>query len=289
MVLFDSIKKSFGCVIENPSITLFLVLFLIASQLLIKYIVSAQNNIVALILLLTLFVLVFAYFSGWFKVIKESVQREKIKENNFYSIFLEGIGANIIPVSIGIVNYTVLLLIILQVARIIATLKFGDINFLIDGLNSAIVQNDNNLDYLNNLSDSQKNIIQGWHVCVVIAIVIFNFLTLFYFPSILYNEKNIFLRPFIAFWDAVKFLFKNFPDSLLMSIFIYISNTIIVFLNAIFAKNVILSIILLLVYIYFLSYVVMLIFNYYEEKNNSSDRADCLGENCSCDSPGEEN
>ena len=91
MILINSIKKSFNCIVENPAIMLFLVLFMIGANTLAQYILEARIPLVGQVLILCLFALIFAFFAGWFQVIKESSNREKIKEKNFYSIFLEGI------------------------------------------------------------------------------------------------------------------------------------------------------------------------------------------------------
>ena len=289
MILADSIKKSFNCIIENPSITLFLVLFLIGANILASYILSSQVKILAQILMLCLLAFIFVFFSGWLQVIKESNDREKIKEKNFYSIFLEGIGANIIPVSIGIIIYTLFVFLALIVAQYIALHFIGDINFFLDDLNKISAQNGNFMEYFNKLDLNQKYIVYGWNIAIIVSVAIFNFLSLFYFPAIYYSEKKIFIRPFMSIWESLKFLFKNFLGALCLSVFIYILNMILAFLNAGFAQNVVLSILFLLLYIYFISYIVMLIFNYYEAKNSSSDGSDCIGENKIIDSAGEEN
>ena len=120
MVLIDSIKKSFKCIVDNPSITLFLVLFLIGANLLASSILSAQAKLIAQALIFCLFALVFIFFSGWFEVIKETCQTEKIKEKNFYSIFLEGVCKYIISSVLGIALYIVFVFITIFLAQLTA-------------------------------------------------------------------------------------------------------------------------------------------------------------------------
>ena len=288
MVLIDSIKKSFFCVIENPAITLILVLFLIVSNMLTPYIIAAKTPIFALILLLCLSAIIFIFFSGWLKVIKESVDRDKIKDKNYYSIFLEGVGENFISIAISTVIYTFFTFITIILAHYLTIRIFGDINFFLNDLNAHAIDYNNFKEYINSLNDTQKDIIYGWNFCIMSAMSIFTFVFLFYFPSILYNKKNIFLKPIIAIWENLKFLFKNFFPALGLGIFIYILHLFLAVLNAIFSNNAILSVIFLLIYIYFISYVVMLIFNYYEAKNSSSDRCNSIRENETGNNAGKE-
>ncbi len=289
MLLINSIKKSFNCIVENPSITLFLVLFMIGANILASYVLAAKVQVIGQILILCLFALLFVFFSGWFKVIKESCDREKIKEKNFYSLFLEGIGANIVPVSIGIVIYTIFMFLSILCAQFVALHFFGDINFFIEGMTKVANEQGNIMDYFSTLDVNQKFAIYGWNLCIIAFVALFNFIFTFYFPAMFDSEKNVFLRPLISIWEGLKFLFKNFFGAIGLTLFIYVINTVLAILNARFAQNTIISIILLLIYIYFVSFVVMLIFNYYETKNNSSDGSDCIGQDEVGNTVGEEN
>ena len=295
MVLVDSIKKSFGCIIKNPSITVIFVSFLIASNVLAWFILSSRILILAQILILCLFACIFVFFAGWFRVIKESVDIEKIKEKNFYSLFLEGVGEGVIPVTISIILYIFFVFITVLMAQFVAMKVFGSIDFFFDGMRQ--VQDASKLsyetpkfaEYFNSLDVNQKYIIYGWNFCIMAFLGVLNFLSLFYFPSLISSDKNIFLRPFISIWEGLKFLFKNFFSAIALTLFIYVINMILAFLNALFAQNFVISFVLLLIYIYFISYVVMLIFNYYEAKNNSSDRTDSIGENETVNTDSENN
>ena len=292
MQIFSSIKKSFDCIISNPSITLFLVLYLIASSILAAIIMSATTKIIAQILVLCLLALILVFLSGWFKIIKESTEKEKIKDKNFYAIFLEGIGEGIVPVSIGALLYIVFVFVSILVAQVVAYNVFGDINFFMEELNKISTEQYNIAQYINSLDINKQYTLYGWNICIMVSVLIFNFLSMFYFPAILSSNKKIILRPFIAIWDSLKFLFKNFFATVFIGLYLCILNMAIAFLkflNARFLQNQIVSVILLLIYIYFISYAVMLIFNYYEAKNNSSDRTDSIRENEVSDKVSEEN
>ena len=57
MRIIELIKKSFHTVVENPTITLFFVIFLIISNFLAPYIMIAQSKIIALVIALCVFFL----------------------------------------------------------------------------------------------------------------------------------------------------------------------------------------------------------------------------------------
>jgi hypothetical protein len=255
------------------------VLFLIGANVLASCVLTSKTKLIAQILVLCLFALIFVFFSGWLEVIKQSTDIEKIREKNFYSIFLEGIGANIIPATIGIILYSLFTFLTMILAQIIAAKCFGDISFFINELNKVASENGSWTDYIKSLDINQQYVIYGWNLCIMAGIILFNFVSLFYFPAIFYSEQKLYLRPLVSIWTGLKFLFKNFFSAIGISVFIYVLNIILTILNTLFARNMVLSVLFLLIHIYFLCYVVMLIFNYYEAKNNSSDRPDSIGEN----------
>ena len=273
MTILDTIKKSYKCVVENPSITMFFVIFLIGANILISYILSTQSKTLGQILILCLFALICIFISGWFKVIQESMDLDNIKEKKYYALFLEGIGENIIPTTLGTIIYSAILFLIIFISQYIALKQFGSIDFVLNDFNSISQKNMNFMQYFQTLTSEQKYIIYGWNFCILCGLAIFNFAFLFYFPALILEKvegkwKNIFLRPLIALWKNLKFFFKNFLWVLLISISIHIIHMILAILNAHFAQNLILSVVFLLIYIYFVAMVVMFIFNYYDKKNN---------------------
>lgn len=290
MIVFDIIKNSYRSVIENPSITLFLVLFLIVSNLVASYVLSAPNIMLGQIMIVCLFAFVCIFISGWFKVIQESIDREKIKDKKFYPIFLEGIGENILSVVLGSIIYCLVLFLGIFLSQKIAMTTFGNIDFFLNDLNSITQNNISLVEYFQGLTDEQKNVVYGWNFCILCGITLFNFLFLFYYPALISEKNASFLKkPFIAVWKNLKFLFKNFFGVLFVSILVHIIHMILAYLNAKFATNLILSIVFLMIYIYFLAIVVMILFNYYDKKTDSNNRADSVGENVSNNSIGEEN
>ena len=134
MNLFNIYKKSFEIVVQNPAITLFLVIFLIASNLLAGFMFTSNTKIVAMVMSFCIFMLSLCFVSGWLNIIKDCAKDEKSKEKNYLSIFLEGIGKNIIPVGIGSFIYTLILMVVLFLTGKIAHQAFGSLDFILKDL-----------------------------------------------------------------------------------------------------------------------------------------------------------
>ena len=294
MKILDLVKKSFHTVVENPTITLFFVLFLIISNFLAPYIMIVQSKITALVIALCIFFLTTVFLSGWFQMLKETAKEEdisKLKDKNYLAIFLEGISKNGVAVTIGVVLYLLLLSVVLFLTSEIAFRLFGSLDFIFkDMMINAAGTIDNAINYIQNLSDDQKFTIYGWQFSFVVASMIYNFFFLFLAPSVVKDDnKNQFIKPFIAFVSSVCFAFKNFFGTLSVFFIIYSLYFFLGVAKAIIGPNVILSILILFVYIYFISGALVLIFNYYEQKTDSVNRCDCIGEDKPVNSVGEAN
>ena len=100
MKIFDLYKKAFTGVMVNPTITMFLVLFLILSNLMASQMFASKTAIVSTILSFCLFMLTLSFISGWLYVAKEISLKGEKENKNYFAIFLEGIGKNILPVGI---------------------------------------------------------------------------------------------------------------------------------------------------------------------------------------------
>lgn len=290
MNLINIYKKSLLTTFSNPSITLFLVLFLIASNLMTSYMQASYSNSVATILFFCITMLSVCFVSGWSLVIKDVSSEEKKENKNYFGIFFEGIGKNIISVGIGCFIYTFLLVVVFVITGKIAHETFGSLSFIQSDLANLPQDNKAIIDYFTNLSSEKEFIITSWILSLFLATTIFNFVTLFYYPAIIYsNLKNEFAKPFVALKDSIVFLFKNFFASLLIYFSILFIYFLIMFLNANFSANSAISIIVLLFYIYFISFTLMLTFNYYGQRNNCNNRADSIGQNEDCDKSSEIN
>jgi len=289
MTFINTIKKSFSSVIKNPSITLFLIAYLIVTNLLIVAIAGAKAKVFAISFLVCLILLSGAFFAGWMQVIKEVACEIEEKDKNFGAIFLEGVGKNILPVAIGVVVLIVAMNLVIMLVRFLAIKVFGDIQPIIAGLSTVAQDTKSVSDYITNLGQDKVYSIYGWALSGIVALTLFAFSFMYYFPSIINEEKyNLFLKPFVAIPKCLYYLFKNFLTSFLAFILIYLGYLFFVILNALYAQQMILSVIVLFGYIYFVSFAIMLIFNCYEEKNCCPNGSDCVGENESVDKSSEE-
>ena len=226
MNIFKLYKQSFSTIVTNPNITLFLVLFLILSNVFALYVFSAKTFIVAMILSFCVFLLSLCFVSGWFNVIKDVAKSENNKiqnstelndstysqtstqSKNYFSIFLEGIGKNIIPVGIGSLIYTLILILVFTLSAKFANHFFGSLDFLLKDLTTIAQDNKALMEYFDKLSVDQKYSIYAWQLCFILSSMIFNFIMLFYFPALIFNEKsNVFLRAIGGLKDSICFFF----------------------------------------------------------------------------------
>ncbi|MBR1617167.1 hypothetical protein IJ670_03360 [bacterium] len=271
---------------DNPTLTLLFVIFLIGTNMLLSCIVLAKTKIIAQLLIFGLFALVCIFLSGWFEVIKKTITAENIKETNFYQIFSIGVTKNIIKTTLGTLLYVIILASVVILCQIFALKFFGNIDFFLNNMYSMPADKMDVMQYFNNLSTEEKNIIYGWNFCILCGVGLFNFITMFYYPALfdetLEHNKNIMgyiLQPIRSMLKSFCFLFKNIINAVLIGIFLYFINVILAIINTKTSANIFLSVIFLLVYIYFIAFVIMLIFNYYEERNHCNNRTDCLGQN----------
>ena len=276
MAFINLIKKSFRNIIENPSITLSLVLYLIMSNLILVMAFWAKTKIFAMLFILCIALLTIAFFAGWFQVINESVDIEKMKDKKYGAIFFEGVGRNFLPVAIGSFLLFILMNLGIMGIRIFAYKFFGDIQPIVEGLSLA----QDSKAYILSLSDDKIYAVYCWALSGIIFLMFFSFIFLYYFPVIINDSKNnVFLKPFVAIVCSVVKVFKNFSISFFAFSFLLFLYLILAILNALFAQHSILEVLMLFIGIYFASYAFMLIFNCYEQKNNCIDGCDSIGEN----------
>ncbi|MBQ4647382.1 MAG: hypothetical protein IJB79_08545 [Candidatus Gastranaerophilales bacterium] len=289
MKLIDIYKNSYKMVISTPAVTMFLVLFLIVSNLLTSYAFSSGVKSLALILTFCVFMLTLCFISGWLYIIKDTIKNDKKEDKNYWAIFLEGIGKNIVSIFFGFIIYFILFLIILILTGKVAYTLFGNLDFLTKDATLVAQSNQAFLEYVNKLPENQQFAFLAWQLSFILSTTVYSFLMLFYYPSIINNEKsNIFLKPIVALKDSICFLFKNFFGALAIHFSILVIYFIFNSISLFFESNPIVSILLIFFYIYFISSAIMLIFNYYEQRNNCVDGCDCIGENEDIDKSCEE-
>ena len=149
-MIFGLIKKSYETVMENPSITLYFVLYLIVLNFLAAWVITSNNIYASITLIVASILLSMAFSSGWFQVFFESVDKDKIKEKNYFSIFLEGMGKNIIPVAIASIIFTFLITGVIILSSVILNLLYKDFDSVLREI-MIIVSGAPAGDFVNNL------------------------------------------------------------------------------------------------------------------------------------------
>ncbi|MBQ8635614.1 hypothetical protein IJ425_05635 [bacterium] len=289
MNIFNLIKKTFREVIENPSITMILVLYLILFTLLLKDF-NSVSGIPDILKIISVFLVSLCFLSGWLQIFKHINSQENNDDKNYFPIFIEGVGKNILPFFCGLMFYSTLIFIVAILAIKFAHNTFGSLDFLLKDFAALSQDNNSLIEYFNNLGEDKKFIISSWQLTFIVVSTIFEFTLLFYFPALLYEEKyNAFLKPFVAIKNAICFTFKNFFPSLFLYSAIYATYVFLSIIKVLVSTNTILSAICLFIHIYFISFAIMLIFSYYGQKNNSNNGCDSIGENENIDRASEEN
>lgn len=297
MLILSSIKKSFNDIIHHTSITLFFVLFLIVFNFIGAYAVHATKIEAVITFFITMVLVAVCFMSGWFYLVKKVAGNET--SGNPFSVFLEGIGKNIISVTLGMFFYTIFMYIAFFLAGKFAFHIFGSLNFLSEETLPMFQNAQAYGEYFKSLSSEQQLTLNGWFYSILIATTLSNFLFTFFTPGLVKettsceDKKKIILltiaKPFLALADSLKLIFKNFLDIILGYLIIGVIYFVLGYLNLVLGQNQFLSLLILFFYIYFLTFVIMLIFNYYETKNNSDNGCNSIGENKSCNSAGESN
>lgn len=277
----NMIKKAFDMVKDNIILAQPLVIFLVIISLTTAGLYKQTNHVAFLFILIANILLITAFFSGWFYMIKKGATHMKKVENEEYKNdeektaasfglikeFFPGVGEYFIPMSFTIITYCVVYALI-----IFLCIKLGlrflpdphiDYNKIMSFSGSSMVEIQK---YISTFSYAQLKAINLWMLYVGTTSAVFTFLTLFLFPAVYDKKDFILFAPFTAFNRNLIFIFKNFIGVLGILIFLSVLNFVLSFLSIFFNLNVILSIVGLIVSFYFMTYAVALIFLYYEEK-----------------------
>ncbi len=212
-----------------------------------------------------------AFFAGWFYMCAKTVEHEKTEykspeEKSIASVkliknFFPGVGEYFLSVTSAILLYTGIFAIILFLAFKAGTHFIPNpyINFakIMAAQTPAQMQ-----DYIMTLTPVQIKLLNLWFMYMGGVSFVYTFLTMFWFPALIFDTKN----PFSAFWKNLKFIFKNFFGALGIVAYLYFMNFIVSAINAVSGVNIVLSIISLVVTFYFMTYCIVLIFLYYGEK-----------------------
>ena len=259
------IKKSFDILIKNSAMMQPLIFYILIMLFFTMYMASRAFSSVQIslafgILMLLLFT---AFLAGWFNTIKYAIDnyKEFNKNDEDYAMqvarynldtgknFFNGVGEYFAPVLVVVLVYFVVSFLIFI---------FGFYIFKIDNLTIDILKNSSAMvDY------AQKNPKFIYYLTFVIGAVQFlQFLIMFWLPKIYYETQN----PFKAFFSSISFEFKNFWYSIGLYLFIVLTSIIFNILGTLFNQFYILSLIFMIISLYYVNYIFVLIFNGYKSK-----------------------
>ncbi len=212
-----------------------------------------------------------AFFAGWFYMFKKTVEHEKTEyktqeEKSIASVklikhFFPGVGEYFLPVTAGILLYTVGFALVLYLGFEAGTYFLS--NPHIDFAKIMAAQTPDQMqDYLMTLKPVQIKLLNLWFIYLGGISFVYTLLTMFWFPAMLFESKN----PFLALWANFKFVFRNFFGSLGIVSYLFLMNFVVSGINALSGINIVLSIISLVITFYFMTYCLVLLFLYYGEK-----------------------
>lgn len=269
-------SKAFKITNENIILTTPLVLFLF---LLSIYLGIAQNipeNIISILLLVitTLFMLA-AFFAGWLFMVRKAVELDKKeltdseeKAKASFSLLKDipsGIGEYFLPFIGAIILYTIFSLIVLIVAYKLGIHFIGKIDLDMLKIRMAMESPAAMKTLISSLSVQELTRLNLWNLLFLTVMAMISFSTMLWAPEIILRTKN----PFIAFFKALLFTFKNLLTAIILFIYISFLNFTVSLLNAVSTVNPILYFVSMLIYFYFVVYVIVLVFLYYESENKS--------------------
>ena len=259
------IKKSFGILVKNsammqPLIFYSLIMLFFPMCMGTRVFSSIQISFAFGILMLLLFT---AFLSGWFNTIKFAIDnyKEFNKNDEDYAMqvarynldtgknFFSGVGEYFAPVLVVVLVYFVISFVIFILGFYIYKIDNLTVDILKDvNLMSAYIQNNPKFIY--------------FITFVTGAIQFLQFLIMFWLPKIFYETKN----PLKALFSSIGFEFKHFWYSIGLYLFIVFTSIFFNILGALFNQFYILSLIFMIISLYYINYVFVLIFNGYKSK-----------------------
>lgn len=265
------VKRAFEITKENIILAQPLVLYLVVISLTMAGLAKQQSTGAFYTFFGANILLSTAFFAGWMFMTRKTVEHskkefEKPEEKNIASIklindFFPGVGEYFLSVTAAVLLYTGIYFILIYLSYKAGIMAFGRPE--IDWAKMMAAQTPEQMQaFVFSLSHAQLKLLNLWFFYIGGISVLFTFLTMFFFPAIIYDSKN----PIKAFWVNLKFLFKNFTGSAGILIFLLALNMFVSILSALLSFNVILSIIGLVITFYFMTYCLVLIFLYYDEK-----------------------
>ena len=275
------IKKAFDIIRKNVIIIQPLILFFIVFIFTTAALFQLIHKITYIVFLITNILLCTAFISGWFYMIKKTIEHNSKVENKEYKSdkeeieaslalgreFFTGVGDFFTPVTFTVVCYVAVYILIIFLSYKSGTyfLPYADVNWVefMAKANSTPAEMHN---YVASLSYNQLLSMNLWILYMSAIVTVFTFLTMFLFPAVFDKKEEYFYVPFSAFNRNLVFLCRNFWGSLGIIMYLFFLQIVFSMLSLLFSVNIIMFIIGVILFSYFVTYTIVLIFLYYETR-----------------------
>lgn len=286
-------KRAFKITNDNIILTTPFVLFLLLLSIYFGIVQNAPVNIfAALLLLITSLFMTSAFLAGWFFMVKKAIDLDKkefiVEEEKAKASFglikelPAGIGEFFLPVTGGLILYITLIALFSVVSYKIGMHFIGSVDLSLLKIKMAMNSPAAMKSLISALSKDQLIKLEAWNLLILSTMILFSFITMFWGAHVFIKNKN----PLIAFFQSLKFIFKNFLSSIVLFVYIsFINFFVSIILNVLGVVNPFIYFVSILIYFYFVVYVVVLVFLYYDSEATAKTESNC---NSGADSIGQE-
>ena len=258
--MLSYIKDSFQLTNKYIILATPLILFSLLSSLYILF--SVGGNLLSLLIALILFgLMVGAFLSGWFFMIKTCVSNpEQEDPNGLLKEFPAGVGEYFLPVLGLMINTMVISVLLILVSYFVGMKLIGDIGITPEALTKGMESFAAMKTFLGGLTQEQMFKLNAWNMLLFFTMSVTYFLIMFYSPALFLKEKN----PFKAYFASLKDLFsKKFFTNFGLFLILFISYFILSIFTTLFGTNVIMHFVFTLINFYYLVFVAVMVYNYY--------------------------
>lgn len=258
--MLSYIKDSFQLTNKYIILATPLILFSLLSSLYILF--SVGGNLLSLLIALLLFgLMVGAFLSGWFFMIKTCVSNPEQEDPNvLLKEFPAGVGEYFLPVLGLMINTMVISVLLILVSYFVGMKLIGDIGITPEALTKGMESFAAMKTFLGGLTQEQIFKLNAWNMLLFFTMSVTYFLIMFYSPALFFKEKN----PFKAYFLSLKDLFsKKFFTNFGLFLILFVSYFILSIFTTLFGANVIMHFIFTLINFYYLVFVAVMVYNYY--------------------------
>lgn len=258
--MLSYIKDSFQLTNKYIILATPLILFSLLSSLYILF--SVGGNLLSLLIALLLFgLMVGAFLSGWFFMIKTCVSNPEQEDPNvLLKEFPAGVGEYFLPVLGLMINTIIISVLLILVSYFVGMKLIGDIGITPEALTKGMESFAAMKTFLGSLTQEQIFKLNAWNMLLFFTMSVTYFLIMFYSPALFFKEKN----PFKAYFVSLKDLFsKKFFTNFGLFLILFVSYFILSILTTLFGANVVMHFIFTLINFYYLVFVAVMVYNYY--------------------------